>query len=193
MKFKFTSKSKALAEKFKQHLKADRNIEASISDKDGKFYVEYSVAEVDMAAMKAKKKAKSAKKPAADKAMPDKSMCSKADMGGMNPQDCEDDDEYVEMDDLQEMFSSFAQYIFQEMQYQMNWMWSEIDYIENTFYQHVQNGHLPPINGADKMSNALKVLGIAGDYDVQKPVIYASTSNSKVPSLELDFPEPKKK
>ncbi len=206
MKFKFTSKSKVQAEEFKKHLKADRNIEASISEKDGKFYVDYSVAEVDTAAMKDKKNAKKAAKKGKpdpkndpdkdgddDSKDPndkkDKPQKSKADM--ITP-DCGEDD-YVQMDDMQDMFSSFATYIFNEMQYQMNWMSSQIDSIANAFYQHTSNGHLPPINGADKMNGALKALGIAGDYQVQKPIVYASTSKTKVPTMDLDFPEPKKK
>lgn len=45
-------------------------------------------------------------------------------------------------------------------------------------WQH-QEGHLPPIVGAEKLTNALKALGLEKDYEVKKPVIYASTSEKR--------------
>jgi hypothetical protein len=166
MKFKFTAKSKATAEKFQKYIKADRAIESTLTEKDGKFLVEYSVAEVQfsLAKKKAKKAAKSPKP--ADK--------SKADMGSV---DCGEPD-YMEADDVMEMLCEFSNYFYNEMQYQMNWVWAELDYIENAFYKHVSQGHLPPINGAEKMQKALDALGIGSDYEVQKPIIYAAKSNS---------------
>lgn len=53
----------------------------------------------------------------------------------------------------------------------------QIDYLSSNFYSYASThsqGHLPPINGADKMEQALKKLGIDGDYNVVKPTIYAS-------------------
>ena len=45
-------------------------------------------------------------------------------------------------------------------------------------WQH-QEGHLPPIIGAEKLTNALKALGLEKDYEVKKPVIYASASEKR--------------
>ncbi len=160
MKFKFTSKSKTQAEKFQKYIKADRNLESTISDKEGKFYVEYSVADIKFPA-------------------------KKAEANMMEPTKCADSctPQYMEYDEVMCCLSDLASYFYQEMQYQMNWIWSELDYIENAFYKHVSSGHLPPINGAEKMQNALTALGLGGDYEVQKPVIYAS----KTDSFEVDF------
>lgn len=42
------------------------------------------------------------------------------------------------------------------------------------FIRHHMDGHLPPILGAEKLEKALEVLKIRDDYEVRKPVIYAS-------------------
>lgn len=41
-------------------------------------------------------------------------------------------------------------------------------------YDHMNKGHIPEIVGADKMGKALKALGLDGDFEVKKNVIYAS-------------------
>lgn len=58
---------------------------------------------------------------------------------------------------------------------------SQINYLTNNFYSYVQKhseGHIPPINGADKMQNALDKLGIGKDYDIIKPVIFANKNGN---------------
>jgi hypothetical protein len=144
MKIQFTAKNKALAEKFANHIKAERNLDSATTEKDGKFFVEYSIAD----------------------------YCEKT----TSCEPCA-----PTMEDL----SRLANFLFQEMQYQMNWLWAEIDWIANRLYKHESNGHLPPINGAEKMKKAIDVLGIGGDYEVQKPVIYASTRLGQ--SIEVDL------
>lgn len=57
--------------------------------------------------------------------------------------------------------------------YQYEWLSARIDNLWQTYIQHL-DGHLPKILGADKMQNALKVLGIGDDYEVKPQVIYAS-------------------
>jgi hypothetical protein len=50
-------------------------------------------------------------------------------------------------------------------------------YMENSMYNYMDThakGHLPPIQGADKMQTALKVLNLDGDYQVNKPCISAA-------------------
>ena len=46
-------------------------------------------------------------------------------------------------------------------------------------YDHMSNGHIPQITGAEKMAKALKALGLEGDFDVQKKVIYASDGSKQ--------------
>jgi hypothetical protein len=193
MTFKFTSKSKAQAEKFQQYIKADRNLDSTVSEKDGKFVVEYNVPDLALAAKKKKaKKAKSNDKQDKmgdeKKGMPEEKCMSKA--AGVEIEvevcpDCEDEEEGMCEEDVMDMLSEFARYFYNEMQYQLNWVWAEIDWIENAFYKHVSQGHLPPINGAEKMQKALDTLGLGGDYQVQKPVVYASTKRGV--ELELDL------
>lgn len=45
------------------------------------------------------------------------------------------------------------------------------DHLYKTISDH-NAGHLPKILGAEKMQNALEVLGIDGDYELEKPTIY---------------------
>lgn len=58
-----------------------------------------------------------------------------------------------------------------------DYLYRYITSVDNSLWSYItshQKGHLPPINGADKMSGALKALKIDGDYDVYKPTIYAN-------------------
>jgi len=132
-------------------------------------------------------KAKKDKKMVKD--MPEKDMekC-KADMGGCKIEvevECEEE-EYMEEEDVLELLHEYAHYFYQEMQYQMNWVWAELDYLAQSLYNH-QKGHLPPINGAEKMQKALDVLGIGSDYEVQKPIVWVQASKSSPASLEIDI------
>lgn len=60
----------------------------------------------------------------------------------------------------------------------VNYLFSYIESLEMAFskysYRHAE-GHLPPILGAEKMQTALNKLGVGEDYEIRKPVIYAST------------------
>ncbi len=54
---------------------------------------------------------------------------------------------------------------------------ARIDRVVGAMYDYQDNhqkGHLPPITGPDKMTKAIKTLGMEGDYSVMKPTIYAS-------------------
>lgn len=60
--------------------------------------------------------------------------------------------------------------------------------LEDDFSMHKSpaKGHLPPIMGADKMNKALKALGLDGDFECQKRIIYAS-SPKKSSILEIEY------
>lgn len=49
-----------------------------------------------------------------------------------------------------------------------------IQQIWSSLAEHMTDGHLPKIEGAGNMEKALKALGLNGDYEVAKKVIYAS-------------------
>ena len=89
---------------------------------------------------------------------------SKAD--GMEGEDSEDScppkDDYLYW---------FTEYIYKYASSVESNLWS---YIDN---HHA--GHLPKINGADKMQKALKALGLEGDYEVVKPAVYVSASKTR--------------
>lgn len=56
---------------------------------------------------------------------------------------------------------------------QINNLYSYISQLQTQLYQFQQTS-IPPIIGAEKMQNVLDVLGLSGDYEIQKKVIYAS-------------------
>ena len=60
------------------------------------------------------------------------------------------------------------------LQNSMEYLNQRISDLWQQLFAHIDNGHLPPIEGADKMKKALKVLGLDGDYQVQPKVIYSS-------------------
>ena len=67
---------------------------------------------------------------------------------------------------------------------------SYLNNLESMFYTYVsnhQNGHLPPIVGAEKMAGALKSLGVDKDYEVRKPVIYASEIEDKNDTISISI------
>lgn len=90
-----------------------------------------------------------------------KKKYSKAD--GMG--DCENKDCCPPKDDY---LYWFTEYLYKYIQSVDDSMWR---YISNH-----SEGHLPPIYGADKMTEALKALGIEKDYEVLKTPIYASSN-----------------
>jgi len=97
---------------------------------------------------------------------------AKADMEDVKPLTTKDLNEHT--DSMYQMIRGVYQYIYA---------------LENSFYswagQHTST-HLPPIIGAEKMDNALKKLGLDGDYQVQKKTIYAS-KNARNVTFELDY------
>lgn len=95
--------------------------------------------------------------------------------------------EYIEREELFDILRDFRRYFVEYIGYEMNWIASEIRYLENAFYRH-QNGHLPAIEGAGKMERALETLGIKEDYEVEKKRIFATSNNTKRSiDIELDL------
>jgi hypothetical protein len=88
-----------------------------------------------------------------------------------------DKEKYATVEDVDEKIHSvvwsMADALMKEVQWQMNWINSEIDYLYTRFYRH-EDGHLPSIKSPAQMEGALKALGINEDYEVKKKVIYAS-------------------
>lgn len=66
-------------------------------------------------------------------------------------------------------------YQVSEMNRRFQYVWENINELRGLLYEHASDGHLPPIEGAAAMSKALKALGLDGDYEVAKQVVYAST------------------
>jgi len=63
--------------------------------------------------------------------------------------------------------------IYQYMRNVYNYVDSSLSYIWKWQDEHTKN-HLPPILGAEKLQNALKILEIDKDYVVQPKTIFAS-------------------
>lgn len=93
---------------------------------------------------------------------------------------------FIKADDMGEMGDSEKEMECCPKDEYLYWMteylYSYISQVEQFMYHYVSyhsDGHLPPIQGADKMETALNKLGIGGDYEVRKPVIYASQTETK--------------
>lgn len=53
-----------------------------------------------------------------------------------------------------------------------------IGYLSDTFYSHINSGHIPPAKSASQMQGILNKLNLDKDYQAQQPqVVYASTRN----------------
>lgn len=74
---------------------------------------------------------------------------------------------YVTYADMESMWRAF----YSEMEYSQKWMREDYAYLESSFREH-KKGHLPAINDAGKMEAALKTLGMADSYKVEKASVY---------------------
>jgi len=66
----------------------------------------------------------------------------------------------------------------EDMMYQMisnvyRYVDSSLSYIDQWINGH-SKGHIPPCSGPEKLANAIEVLGLDGDYQVEKKTIWAS-------------------
>lgn len=97
------------------------------------------------------------------------------------------EDDYITSEHFYNTLSRFFQDVHENMRYELNWLASEVRYLEEAFYKH-NKGHLPPIKSAGKMEKALNTLGIGEDYEVEKKRIFASASiDTKNGSVEIDL------
>ena len=87
-----------------------------------------------------------------------------------------------EEDKYMQRINSLANYVFNATDN----LRSQIYRLEENMYKHEYEGHLPKIIGAEKMNNALEVLGLDGDYKAEPRVIYASNKyiiNAELPKI----------
>lgn len=66
---------------------------------------------------------------------------------------------------------------------ELQFLYRYISNVEDMLLSHAKNGHLPPIIGPDKLTKAIKILGLDGDYEVNKRQIWAS--NGQLKSTEI--------
>ena len=64
--------------------------------------------------------------------------------------------------------------IYQYVDSMLSYLRSNVQDIQSLLWAHINNGHLPVIQGAEGMAKALKALGMDGDYQVQKQTVYAN-------------------
>jgi len=101
---------------------------------------------------------------------------------GMDPNSTETEDDGPDMEDCMAAINSLYSYVSSVQSY----AYKVEDQLFKMMYQH-NEGHLPPIIGAEKLNKALKVLGMDGDYKVQPKTIYASeTKKGTVSTFEVE-------
>jgi hypothetical protein len=105
-------------------------------------------------------------------------------------------DDSMDMEDEEDMCPGCEDLKMEQdyMYSMMNNMYSYLNYLESSLYSYAsehQNGHLPPILGAEKMNAALKSLGIDKDYEIRKPVIYASEMVENGDTLNISIKKTK--
>ncbi len=80
------------------------------------------------------------------------------------------------------LIDSVYRSVYQETKY----LAESIDKLYSAFYNHAGEGHLPKIQGADKMQKILEKLNLDGDYQVFKPFIMANdTRGNKVAVVDF--------
>lgn len=86
-------------------------------------------------------------------------------------------------DCIDEKLSAFAQYIFNALDNQANYMYRQIDEIWNWVYNH-NNGHLPALTPSG-LAKLIKTAGQEDDYKVVPRTIYASQEGIEFGTTEL--------
>lgn len=67
-----------------------------------------------------------------------------------------------------------------DMMNMCQYIMSEIDYVYQILGNHMMDGHLPKVTGAEQMTRAVKALGLDKEYDVQQKVIYAKNRDGSL-------------
>jgi hypothetical protein len=81
------------------------------------------------------------------------------------------DSDGVSVQYLELRLSQFAAAFLKEITWRMEWMERRIETNAEKLYGHMNEGHIPPIQGAGKMNRALEILGLSEDYDARRKVI----------------------
>ena len=98
----------------------------------------------------------------------------------------EDKEKSVTLDNVKEVVYESMNEMYSIMVNMQNYVWAEIEWLEQKVFEHIQNGHIPPIQGAEKLQNALNVLGIGEDYNVQKPTVWAKNGDIVIDGMKLN-------
>lgn len=84
----------------------------------------------------------------------------------------------------EEMYSVIDS-MYRAMYGESKYLAESIDRLYNVIAAHME-GHLPKIQGAEKMQKALEALSLDGDYQVMKPVVFASDNRGQKTAV-VDF------
>lgn len=85
-----------------------------------------------------------------------------------------------------EQIKNDLQYIYKSINdlYNMNYrLSSRLSEELYTYAYNHQKGHLPPINSASKMEEALKILNLEDEYNYVKPTYYMASKNTIIANL----------
>jgi hypothetical protein len=63
-----------------------------------------------------------------------------------------------------------------------------VSYLADAFYNHIYNGHLPPMKTPSQMEHALDVLGVGNDYQIYKPIL--SIASNKGVDAVVEYRKP---
>lgn len=107
----------------------------------------------------------------------------KADMPVNPAKPAQDDDgDNPDMEDMMDMMKEMND----NMNARMGYVWNAISSLRDSHQQHHKNldqhmniGHMPKMT-AGQLQKVLDKCGMAGDFNVEKPTIYASTNGRKL-------------
>ena len=84
------------------------------------------------------------------------------------------------------MMQKMMQDMMENMDARMGYVWSAIRSMDDSMYEHGKNlenhknkNHVPPLS-ASQMQKLLDKTGLADDFSVERPVIYASKNGRKI-------------
>lgn len=80
---------------------------------------------------------------------------------------------YEELNDQEKNLYSAIEYLYEDMDRRLKWVWEELNFLYNALNEHTK-GHLPSNLTPSQLAEAIRILGLENDYEVEKRVLYAA-------------------
>ena len=116
-------------------------------------------------------------------AIPDSSL----EKAGINKKESRASELYSEFSAIQEKMTEIHAFVetcdisqvatpkdMSELSNSMDFLHKRMDHLSEALFRHMNEGHLPSITSAEQLTKAIKNLGLDGEFEIKKKVLYSS-------------------